>query len=73
MFRRVGIPSPIRFAQGRLFAVTLSEAKGLALFAQGKPREESGSEKKANARFLVVPISSGLLGMTAGGRFSPAA
>ena len=47
------------------FAVTLSPShviltpqqrgKDLALAAQGKLREESRSENKDNARFLVVP------------------
>jgi hypothetical protein len=49
----------LRFAQGWLFAVTLSEAKGLALLARRALREESGSEEKANARFLVVRQPTG--------------
>ncbi len=47
------------------FAVILSAAKDLALAAQGKLREESRSDCfQRSARFLVVPIRSGLLGMT---------
>ena len=50
MFSTDVIPSP--------HAVILSEAKNLALTAQGKLREESRTQNTRNARFLVAKISS---------------
>jgi hypothetical protein len=52
------------------FTVIPSEARNLALPVQGKLREESLPGDRGLARFLVVPIRSGLLGMTGEAGFS---
>jgi len=53
-----GCPKALFVCHSEPFAIILSEAKDLALGAQGKLREESRPEDKSSAGFLVAYGSS---------------